>query len=73
MAQCPATLAQNLPLQGAACPPVINNGKHCTANSMRVSAVAVNPEPAFCNSGDTISLRVGITVGTGRNRAAKER
>ena len=68
-----ATLAQNLPLQDAACPPVINNGKHCTANSMRVSAVAVNPEPAFCNSGDTISLRVGITVGTGQNRAAKER
>jgi hypothetical protein len=23
---------------------------------MRVSAVAVNPQPAFCNSGDTISL-----------------
>ena len=68
-----ATLGQNLPLQGAACPPVINSGKHCTANSMRVAAVAVNPEPAFCNSGDTISLRVGITVGTGRNRAAKER
>ena len=68
-----ATLAQNLPLQGAACPPIINNGKHCTANSMRVSAVAVNPQPAFCNSGDTISLRVGITVGTGQNRAAKER
>jgi hypothetical protein len=71
--QSGAPLAQNLPLQGAACPPVINNGKHCTANSMRVSAVAVNAAPAYCNSGDTISLRVGVTVGTGQNRAAKER
>ena len=73
LVQSGAPLAQNLPLQGAACPPVINNGKHCTANSMRVSAVAVNAAPAYCNSGDTISLRVGVTVGTGQNRAAKER
>ena len=73
LAQTGAIQAQNLPLQGAACPPVINNGKHCTANSMRVSAVAVDPAPTYCNTGDTISLKVGVTVGTGQNRAAKER
>ena len=65
--------AQTLPLQEAACPPAINNGRHCTANSMRVTAVSAEPERTSCDAGERFNLRVGITVGTGQNRAAKER
>lgn len=35
--------AQTLPMQGAPCPPTINNGRHCTANSMSVTAVSAEP------------------------------
>jgi hypothetical protein len=65
--------AQTLPLQEAACPPAINNGRHCTANSMRVTAVSAEPERTSCDAGERFNLRVGVTVGTGQNRAAKER
>lgn len=65
--------AQNLPLSGQSCIPEFNAGNRCTSNSLAFRAISVDPSVSRCEIGETIDLRIGVTVGTGVLRAAKDR
>ena len=65
--------AQSLPLSGQACIPEFNAGNRCTSNSLAFRAISVDPSVSRCEIGETLDLRIGVTVGTGVLRAAKDR
>jgi hypothetical protein len=65
--------AQNLPLSGQSCIPEFNAGNRCTSNSLAFRAISVDPSVSRCEIGETLDLRIGVTVGTGVLRAAKDR
>ena len=65
--------AQALPLTDVACVPEFNAGNHCVANSLSFKAVSIEPDKTHCDEGDTLNLKIGVTVGSGRNRNAAQR
>jgi len=65
--------AQSLPLSGQSCIPEFNAGNRCTSNSLAFRAVSVDPSVSRCEIGETLDLRIGVTVGTGVLRAANDR
>ena len=65
--------AQSLPLSGQSCIPEFNAGNRCTSNSLAFRAISVDPSVSRCEIGETLDLRIGVTVGTGVLRAAKDR
>lgn len=67
------TQAQTLPLGGQSCIPEFNAGNRCTSNSLAFRAISVDPSVSRCEIGETLDLRIGVTVGTGVLRAAKDR
>lgn len=69
----PAALGADLPIEDAACVPVLNNGNHCTSNALAIKAVSLEPDIGRCNLGETFDLNVGITFGSGRSRSAAQR
>ena len=64
---------QSLPLSGQFCIPEFNAGNRCTSNSLAFRAISVDPSVSRCEIGETLDLRIGVTVGTGVLRAAKDR
>ena len=65
--------AQALPLTDVACVPEFNAGNHCVANSLSFKAISIEPSKTLCDEGDTLNLKIGVTVGSGRNRNAAQR
>ena len=68
-----SSLGQTLPLTDAACVPEFNAGNHCVANSLSFKAISIEPDRTHCDEGDLMNLRIGLTVGSGRNRNAAQR